>query len=267
MRTPVNKEVIALHREVAAFAAELASYEHALTRWSLVADRTKDPVERADALFAASRAALRSGASTRRNTFSTGPQAATSPGDVDTLELVAHRVSVCFELGKVAEARSLAHDAADRARALAAAQGGVAALDRSAPSGRMRARWTPPKAALNKRDHEGPEAAAMDWLTAARPALDEEAYLTAIPRNRPEDHAIERIRRVRDDANRQALPSLALHAGVMLVHTLLTYGRLLEAETAAVELTELAARVPDLGAGRQTLSYHVPHWPLPRRLG
>jgi DNA-binding CsgD family transcriptional regulator len=252
--TPVNEEVIALHREVAAFAAELASYEHALTRWSLVADRTEDPVERADALFAASRAALALGREHEAEHLLDRSQAATSPDDVGTLELVAHRVAVCFELGKVAEARSLAHDAANRARALAAAQGGVAALDRRSLRAYASAMEAAEGCAWNERDHEGREAAAMDWLTAAR-ALDEEAYLTSSLAIALKDHSIERIRRVRDDANRQALPSLALHAGVMLVHTLLTYGRLLEAETAAVELTELAARVPDLGAGRQTLSY------------
>ena len=70
-----------------------------------------------------------------------------------------------------------------------------------------------------------------------------------------QEDAIERIRAVRDDANRLAIPSLALEAGVMLVQRLLTFGRLLEAEAAAAESAELATRVPDPAAGRQTLSY------------
>jgi DNA-binding CsgD family transcriptional regulator len=109
-------------------------------------------------------------------------------------------------------------------------------------------------AAWLEREHEAREAAAVDWLAAAR-VLDEETYLTASLAIAVKDDAIERIRTVRDDAKRQAIPSLALEAGVHLVQRLLTYGRLLEAETAAAESTDLAARVPDIAPSRQTLSY------------
>jgi DNA-binding CsgD family transcriptional regulator len=252
--TPVNEDVIALHREVAELAAELASYEQALARWSLVADRTEDPVERGEALFQASRAALALGREAEAEQLLDRAEAAAVADEVGALELVAHRASVCFELGRLAEARALAHDAAGRARALAAAQGGVAALDRRALRAYASAMRAAASAAWNERDHEGREAAVVDWLAAAR-ALDEEAYLTASLRIALKDDSIERIRSVRDDANRQAIPSVALDAGVFLVHELLTYGRLLEAETAAAESTDLAARIPDTARGRQTLSY------------
>jgi DNA-binding CsgD family transcriptional regulator len=252
--TPVNEEVIALHREVAALAAELASYEQALARWSLVADRTEDPVERGEALFAASRVALALGQEHEAEQLLDRAQAAAVADEVGVLELVAHRAFVCFELGRLAEARSLAHDAAGQARALAAAHGGATALDRRALRAYASAMGAAASAAWSERDHEGRKAAIVDWLAAAR-ALDEEDYLTASLRIAVIDNAIERIRSVRDDANRQAIPRLALEAGVLLVQRLLTYGRLQEAETAAAESTELAERVPDSATGRQTLSY------------
>jgi DNA-binding CsgD family transcriptional regulator len=252
---PVADDEIALHREVAALATELASYEPALARWLLVAERTEDPVARQTALFAASKVALSLGRGQEAEQLVDRAEAAADPGDVEILEFLAHRVSICFELGRQDEARSLARDAARRARALAAARGGVVGLDRASLHAYARAmRAAAGGAAWSKLGDEDRRAAAEDWLRAAR-ALDEETYLDASLTIAVQDDAIERIRNVRDDARRLAIPRLELEAGVMLVQRLLTFGRLLEAEAAAAESTELATRVPDSAAGRQRLSY------------
>jgi DNA-binding CsgD family transcriptional regulator len=255
---PVADDEIALHREVAAVATELAIYEQALKRWSLVAKRTKDPFERQAALFAASKVALSLGREQEAEELLDLAQAAARPRVVEELEFVAHRANISFELGRLEEARSLAQESAGRARALAAARGGIDALDRAS----LQAYASAMGAAAgncawyerNDEAREAREAAAEDWLEAAR-ALDEETYLAASLAIALENDAIEQIRTVRDDANRLVIPSLALEAGVMLVQRLLTFGRLLEAEAAAAESTELATRVPDPAGGRQTLSY------------
>ena len=90
---------------------------------------------------------------------------------------------ICFELGRLEEARSLAHESARRARALAAARGGVAALDRASLHAYATAMGAAAGcAAWCGPDDEAREAAAEDWLVAAR-ALDEDVSLR-VPRDR-----------------------------------------------------------------------------------
>ena len=97
-------------------------------------------------------------------------------------------------------------------------------------------------------------AALAEALYAAR-TLDEESHLAMSLIAARNTWSPERIRDIRDRAHRELLPRIELDAGVSLVGTLLCRGKLLEAETAAAEISELAARTPDGHDDRQRLPY------------
>ena len=244
-----------LDESVAALAADLGEDERALSRWSRVAERSGDPERRAAALLAAARAALE----LRRT-----PDALRLLEDADRIDVsdpvlrferTAVRAAVQVHLAtRTEEGRALAREAAEQARALVAARGGVARLDERTLRAYLAALEVAWHSALQAAD--GPAAAAVEEERAAAAAgLDEAAVLALSIARAFRLGSAERLQELRVEAERRLLPRLALDAGVFLVLRRLTCGELVEAEAAALESEPLARRVPEISRGRLDLAY------------
>ena len=246
---------VTLDAAVATLAAELASYEQAIERWLKVAERSPDSEFEGTAFLAAARAACELGRSEDAEHFLDQAECA-APGDaILALETVAQRAEMRFQLsGGTSDARELAHEAASRARALAPSRDDVAGLPVRARRAYLAAFKAEMTAAAQVADEAGESAALAEALHAAK-SLDEESYLAVSLTAARKSWSTERIRRIRDRAHRELLPRIELDAGVCLAGTLLGHGELLEAEIAAAEIGELAARTPDGYDDRQRLPY------------
>jgi len=250
-----DEQALALQEAVASLASELGSHERALARWTLVAERRSEPFLRSAALLAASKAAFELERADEAQRFLDRAAKDGAPDEVFTVELMTQRAEISIHLGKrTPEGRALAREAAASARAVAARRGGVEALDRRCLRAYESAIRVEGDAAWQEGDFEAMLASTEDRVAAAR-ALEEESYLAALLTLANRLGSIERNRQVCDEANRRLMPRLALDAGVFLVQKLLAAGRLLEADEAAKETAKLAARVPDIGRGRNRLSY------------
>jgi DNA-binding CsgD family transcriptional regulator len=249
-------EALMFQQAIASLAAELSEHERALHRWTLLADALTDPMERATALLGAAQSALDLGLEdeARRSL----DRAAAIGGTDETLaiELASHRADIAHALGEEGspEASRFANEAAARARSLAAAAGGLERLDARPLRAYEFAMRVQANAAFNDVDREQRIGAAEDRVAAAR-FLDEQTYLSACLQLAISRWSTEGVRQVRDEASRRVLPQLAFDAGVHLIQRLLSHGRLLEAEEAAVQVQELAGRVPDVPRGRGRFSY------------
>ncbi len=240
---------------LASLAAELASYELAIERWLKVAERSADSDLAGTAFLAAARAACELGRTEEAERLLGRAELAAPGNAIIALETVAQRAEVQFQLnGQTIEACELAHDAARRARALAPSREDVAGLDTRGRRAYLAAFKVEITAAWHVGDREAETAALAEALHAAT-TLDEESHLTVSLMAAQNSFSSERVRQIRDRAHRELLPRIELDAGVCVVGTLLSYGQLLEAETAAEEIRELAARTPDGYDGRQRLPY------------
>jgi DNA-binding CsgD family transcriptional regulator len=250
-----DEHELSLDAGVASLAAELASYELAIERWLKVAERSTDSELAGTAFVAAARAAYELGRTEVAERL-LDQAALAAPGNaIIALEAVAERAVVRFQLnGQTTEACMLAHDAARRARALAPSREDVSGLETRGRRACLAAFKVEMTAAWSIGDRKAEAAALAEALHAAT-TLDEEAHLTVSLMAAQYTFSSERVRQIRDRAHRELLPRIELDAGVCVVGTLLSYGQLLEAETAAEEIRDLAARIPDGYDGRQRLPY------------
>jgi DNA-binding CsgD family transcriptional regulator len=153
------------------------------------------------------------------------------------------------------EATRFANEAAARARAYAAARGGLERLDTRSLRAYEFAMRVHADASFQAVNQEEWDAAAEDRVAAGR-LLDEQTYLSACLTLATSRWSIESIRQVRDEATRRVLPRIAFDAGVQLVQKALWHGLLPEAEEAAAQTQELAGRVPDVPRGRGRFAYY-----------
>jgi DNA-binding CsgD family transcriptional regulator/tetratricopeptide (TPR) repeat protein len=240
---------------LAALAAELANYEQAIDRWLNVAERSEDTQLAGTAFLAAARAASELGLIDEAERFLDQAEHAAPDDAILALECISQRAEVRFQLsGRTTEARELAHDAARQARVLAPSQDDLAALDTRGRRAYLVAFKAELTAARQVADEAGETAALAEALYAAT-TLDEESLLAMSLIAARNSGSTERLRQIRDRAHRELLPRIELDAGVSLAGTLLGRGRLLEAETAAAEVSELAARTPDGRDDRLRLPY------------
>lgn len=250
-------EVLAFQHAVASLAAELSEHERALHRWRLLADALTDPIERANALLAAAQSALELALEDEALRSLERAEAVGGTDETLAIELASHRADIAHALGGQgrAGASRFANEAAARARALVAARGGLEQLDVRSLRAYEFAMRVQADAAFNDVDRDEEIAAGEDRVAAAR-FLDGQTYLSACLTLALSRWSTEGVRQVRDEATRRVLPQTAFDAGVHLIQRLLGHGRLLEAEDAAVQVQELAGRVPDVPRGRCRFSYY-----------
>jgi DNA-binding CsgD family transcriptional regulator len=249
-------EALALQQEVASLAGELASHESALARWWLVAERSADPHQRAAALLAGSRAATELGRAHEALRLLTQAEKIEIGDDVLSLEMLAQRAAISLWLDRpTVDGRLLAREAATSARAVAASQGGVEALNQREARSYVNALRVEYEAALQQGDRQAALQAAEDRAVGAR-HLDDETRLAASLALAWELRSIDRMRAILAEAQRRVMPRLALDAAAFLAQQLLESGRLLQAEDIVLEHEELAARIGDLPRGRRRLTYY-----------
>lgn len=249
-------EALAFQQAVASLAAELSEHERALHRWTLLGDALTDPLERATALVGAAQAALDLGLEDEARRSLDRAEAIGGADETLAIELASHRADIAHMVGEEGEADAsrFANEAATRARALAAAAGGLEQLDGRSLRAYEFAMMVRADAAYNDVSRGQRIAAAEDQVAAAR-LLDEKTYLSACLTLARARWSTEGVRQVRDEANRRVLPQIAFDAGVHLVQRLLGHGQLVEAEEAAAQVQELSGRVPDIPRGRGRFSY------------
>ena len=247
-------EVLIFQRAVASLAAELSEHERALRRWTRLSDALTDPLERATALLGAARAALELGLEDEAQRCLDRAEAVGGVDETLAIELASHRADLAHALGtRRDEACGFANEAAARARALAAAAGGIEQLDARALRAFEFAMRVQADAAFHSANQRLWEAAGEDRVEAAR-LLGEETYLAARLNLAVARWSTEGVRQVRDEATRRVLPRIAFDAGVQLTQKYLWRGLLFEAEEAAAQTQELAGRVPDVPRGRGRFS-------------
>ena len=258
---PLDPASLALDEEVAALATELADYEEALSRWSVVAERVTEPLRRASALLAASRAAYALERAEEAREYLLHARQIADTDEVFRLELSTQDAAIHLWLEQqTSEGRALGRETAAAAARLAAGSGGVESLQGRARRAYIDARRLQAEIALQEGDVEMMLSAAEEYEVAAR-ASDVESYLTAslsvanglrFAGNLQE--AIARIRRVWSEAHRHVLPKITVDAGYYLALALRATGELIEAEEIIVETTELVVRTGDVPLMRSRVS-------------
>lgn len=258
---PLDPDSLALEEEVAALATELAEQEEALSRWSIVAERATEPLRRASALLAASKAAYALERAGEAREYLLHAQQIDESDDVLRLELATQDAAILLWLEhQTREGRALAREVAATAADLAARSGGVASLHGRACRAYVEARRLEAEAALQDGDAEAMLRAAVAGEAAGR-ASDVESYLTAslsvgtgllFTGNVREASA--RMRRIWREAHRSVLPGIVVDAGYWLAQLLHLAGELAEAEEVALETTEVAARAGDMPRSRHRVT-------------
>jgi DNA-binding CsgD family transcriptional regulator len=258
---PLDPDSLALDEEVAALATELADYEEALSRWSIVAERATEPPHRASALLAASKAAFALERAGEAREYLLRAQQIDDTDDVFRLELRTQDAAIRLWLEhQTAEGRALAREAAAAAAGLAVRAGGVASLKRRARRAYIEARRVEAEAALQDGDAEAMLRAAEAGEAAGRES-DVESYLTAslsvgtgllLTGNVHE--ATARMRRIWREAHRSVLPGIVVDAGYWLAQLLHLAGELAEAEEVVLETTQVAARAGDMPRTRHRVT-------------
>jgi DNA-binding CsgD family transcriptional regulator len=250
----LDEAALQLEHDIASLASDLASNERALVRWTSLAERT-DSLQRAAALLAAAKAA----------TELVRPQAALGLLDraeaehiddpVLSLELLTQRALVTSALSRgTAHGRMLARWAAEGARALAAAAGGVQSLDTAQLTAYVGALYVETVAALHEWDRTAALAATEERAAAAR-RLGEEAALAGAVWLAWQHGSVERLRQLRTEAEKRVWPRVSIDAGGRLVQLLMQAGRLREADEVASATAALAARIGDPGVAHRPTAY------------
>ena len=249
---PLDPDSLALHEEVAALATELSDNAEALSRWSAVAERATEPLRRASALLAASKAAYELGRAGEAREYLLHARHVLDTDELFHLELSTHDARIHLWLEQhTSEGRALAREATAAADLLAAGSGGVASLQGRARRAYVDARRLEAEAAHQEGDIEVMLRTAEEHEAATR-GLDVESYLTASlgvgTALRFAGHvqeAIARYRRIWTEAHRHVLPKITVDAGYYLALSLRAAGELVEAEEITLETTELAVRTGD----------------------
>jgi hypothetical protein len=108
---PLDPDSLALEEEVAALATELAEHEEALSRWSIVAERSGEPLRRASAMLAASKAAFALGRAGEARAYLLHAQQIDDTDEVLRLELRTQDAAIRLWLEhQTAEGRAVARD-------------------------------------------------------------------------------------------------------------------------------------------------------------
>jgi DNA-binding NarL/FixJ family response regulator len=254
---PFCADALALHEEIASLATELAEHEEAVARWTLVADRAEEPVQRASALLAASKAAYGLDRLEDARELLARSREIGASEEVLQLEQGMHEAAILLWRDQnSAEGRMLTRQALSAAVELAARAGGVNALDARERSAYLDALQLEYGAAVQETDTETMLRSAEACAEAAR-SFDLESYLDAslamclaLRWQGRAREAADRERSVLTEARRHIFPPLAVAAGEALAGSLLVLGELAEAERVVRETSELAARAGDVPRAR-----------------
>ena len=258
---PLDADVLALQEDVASLATELAEYEEALSRWSLVAERTGNSLRSVSAFLAASRAAYELGRVAEAREALTRSVELGTTDEVLQLEQRTQEAAILMWLEvRTAAGRAVTKDAAATATRLMAERGGVAALDEPARRAVVDALRLEHEAAVVEGDAKVLLRTAELRENVAR-GLDVESYLTAalalglaLRQSGRIHEAISRYRRAWAEAHKRMLPRLIVDAGYWLSRSLQLTGELVEAEAVALEAGELAARAGEVPRARHRIS-------------
>lgn len=247
--------VLRLNDGIAVLAAALGRHDIGLERRLLLVEREPMPGERARALLEASRSAfaLDDEQASRRYL---DIARTTSSGD-ELLELELEIQQAALELWSAGSAskrlgRAHAHAAVSKARNFFKA-------DDRARSSYLEALRVEHESAYQEDDLGTMVRSAEDRAAVAR-GFDDDVYLTALlasaralRRMGRLDEALERARRVWDEAQHRVLPRIALDAGYWLGSYLLQSGRVQDAADIVDSTLELSFRIGDEAHGRHTI--------------
>ncbi len=250
---PADEKVLELNEEIAVLASTLGRHDLALERRLLLGDRWRDPVRRARALLAAARSAFALDDRDRASVYLERARVSESREGLVELEIdVEQAVLDLWSDTAKQSGRALAHETADRARHLFAA-------DERARGPLLEALRVEYEAAYQEDDAEAMARAAEERAEVAS-GFDEEAHLTALlagaralRRMGRLDEAVERAQRVYREGAKRVLPRLSLDGGYWLGAFLLQSGRVTEAEDVVDATAALASRAGDEARGRHTI--------------
>jgi DNA-binding CsgD family transcriptional regulator len=254
-----SEAALVLNERVGSLASELGRHEWSLARLLLVAERRTEHGHRAALLLAAAEEAF--GMQHADECESLLARAIEALPDDPLVSLQAETLRAALALhvaGRTSDGRTAAAAAAAKARAVAEDSGGVAGLDAPALRAYERALRVEWEAALQARNRQAALAAAKDRVAAAR-LLDEETSIAAtlaLVSEIAEPGHSNRLRNLRDEANRLVLPDLILAVAIRLVADLVSSGRLDEAEAELAETEGLEQRVASVLRFRVPLSYY-----------
>jgi DNA-binding CsgD family transcriptional regulator len=254
---PLDSDALTLEEGIATLAAELGEHEHALERWSRVAERAELPEERATALLAASRAAYGLGRGEEARDLLEQSRRIDTADDVLRLEQTAQDAAILLWLElRTAQGRAVAREAVSEATRLAEAAGGVQALDARTLRVYVEVLRLESEAAVIEADPVAMLQAAEAREAAAR-HVDLESFLTAaiavclaLRENGRLAEAVARGRRVWNEAQRHVFPRLLVDAGFLHSRALMQQGDLIEAERIIQQAAEVAARAGDVPRAR-----------------
>lgn len=239
-----------LQGELASLAAELGQQGLAIERWARIADRLRDPRDRARAWLGASEAAQQLERTDDARAHLERARGAGSDDPVLLLELQAADAAITRWLEhRPQEAGSLTIAALDRARALAASTHPPGALD---PHFRSAYERTLVLACVDAMQANEPEVVLplVDELTGVAVGAGIEASLQASLRRGSALTHLGRLAEAEEqlaaawlEARRSSLSGIALDIGSWLTQTRYLRGRLVEAEEVAEECEALAGRI------------------------
>jgi DNA-binding CsgD family transcriptional regulator len=248
---PSAAEALALQRSVARLAAELGDEHVALERWSIVATRSPEPLERAEAAVQAARAAVAVGATDEAVRLLQAAEARCREDPCLEIEWLAQHSSVLWWLQhRTDEARATSEEAVRAVRELLAVRGGPRGLDDRARTACLHALAAGSDVALFDEDPSAMRAIAEEMVEVARPG-DDDDYLRAVLHvvmtewNFDMEVPLALSREVWDEAQRRVLPAIMLEAGYWVAASLRIKGELADAERFAAEVVELGRRVGD----------------------
>jgi DNA-binding NarL/FixJ family response regulator len=258
---PFGASGLQLQEEVASLAADLAEYDQALVRWSVVAERVEAPLRRASALLAASKAAYALARADEARELLAQSRGVGVVDEVLELEQQTHDGEIRLWLDRRAtEGIVLVRQAIATANRLAAAVGSVSALDTRARRAYLDALRLEYELAVQEADVETMLRSAEARAAAAR-GFDFASHLDASLARclglRWAGRVREATRQSRSawaEANRRIFPRLAVDAGETLAGSLRVLGELAEAERVVRETSELATRVGDVPRARHRIA-------------
>ena len=250
---PSGETVPALNDGIATLAAALGRHDVALARWLILAERGRDPLQRARALLEAAKSAFALGDGEAARAYLDRARATPSADPLLDLELdIQQAAAGLWTDGPKPVARALAHRAATTALQLFD-------VDERARAPYLEALRVEYEAAYQEDDLETMVRAAESRAGVGR-GFDEEAYLTAslasaraLRRMGRLDEALERAQHVWDEARNRVLPRLALDAGYWFGTFLLQSGRVTDAADVVIDALELTLRVGDEARGRHSI--------------
>ena len=258
---PLSADAVDLQAEVATLATELAEHDQALLRWSVVAERAREPLTRAAALLAASKAAYGLDRGEDARALLARSRESGVEDEVLRLEQDTHEAAIRLWVDNdAADGRTLVREAVSNVMRLAARARGVAELDERQRRAYLNALRLEYEAAVQEADSERMLRSAQAREEGAR-GFDLESYLEAslgrcialLWAGRPHE-AADHARAPWAEARRHVFPRLAIAAGEALAGSLLVTGELAEAERVVGETVELAARAGDVPRARHRVA-------------